>query len=419
MFGTVAVTPRTLAEYAPILDELETERIRRAAAPLAGLRVLNLSMLGSGTALTDLLAVQTPLLQDLGVKATWQTLRTSEQFTGVNRAMYAALGGRPTEWSEHARETWRGFIAMNAQLFDEPYDVVVVHDPQAAPVIDGGRAALPGARWVWHCHLDLSGTRPEVWAELVDAVARYDAVVFDHEGFLPPGFTHAALRFIPPGIDPTGPRSMPLTAEAARDLLRRYGIVPDRPLVAQIGPLDQESNALGAITVYDALRERVPGLQLLLVATHLTEDAETRAYYERCCAAVAERPAVTLLLADVHEIGNIELSVFQRQSQVVLHPSLRRGFGLWVAEAMWQERPVVAGRHGGLPLLIEDGISGYLVEHTDQAVARTGELLADPTRAASMGRAARERIRNHFLVTRVVQDYLDLLATVTAAGVPV
>lgn len=419
MFGTVAFAPRSLGDFASLLDEQQREQIERAAEPLRGLRVLNLSVLGYGAALTDLLAVQTPLLQHLGVAATWQTVRSADEFTPVNRTMYAALGGRDVTWNDHCREVWRRYTRMNAGLFSEPQDVVVVHDPQPAAVILTAREQVPDARWVFHCHLDLAGAQRDVWSELESAIAAYDAVVFDHSDFLPPGFQHPNLHIIPPGIDPLGPRSMPLDQHLTAELLRRHGLDSARPLVAQIGPLDEESDALGAIDAYDALAGRYPDLQLLLVATHLTEDTRTRAYFERVSAAVALRPAVSLLLTDLHEIGNVELNAFQRASNVILHKSLRRGFGLWIAESMWKERPVVAGRAGGLPLQVEDEVTGYLVGTTEEAIHRIDQLLEQPARAAELGRAGRARVRDHFLVTRVLADYLSLFGSLTAAGVVV
>lgn len=415
MFGTVTFAPRSLEQYRPVIGEAAVDNIRRTVEPLRGVRVLHLSMAAYGTALADGLSVLVPLFQDLGVQAEWGTLRASDEFAGANREMYAALGGGDAPWGERSRETWRRFIATNADLVGDAYDIVVVHDPQALPIIERAREQSPRTRWLWRSHLDLSGARADVWAALAPSVADYDAITIDHIAFAPPNLARRDARIIAPGIDPLGPRCMDVDRATTEDVLRRYGLDPALPMLSQIGPLDEESDALGAIEVYDTIVDRIPGLQLLLVATHLDETSRTRAYYERVAEAVAARPGVTLLISDLHELGNVELNIFQRASAVVMHKSLRRGFGLWIAEAMWKARPVVAGRAGGLPLLVRDGETGYLVADTASASTRAAELLTDRALADDMGAAGREYIRRQFLITRVLRDELDVLRSVSGA----
>jgi trehalose synthase len=314
------------------------------------------------------------------------------------------------EWTAAAHGVWESYVAMNARLLDERWDVIVVHDPQPLPIVHAGRERQPAARWVWHCHLDLSGTQPDVWAELAPSIEAYDAVIFDHPDFLPPALDHRDLRSIPPGIDPIGPRCAPVPADTVAVILRSYGLDPGRPLMTVTGPLDEESDALGAIAVHDVLADEFPDLQLLLVATHVYEDARTRAYHDRVVAAASDRPAVTVLSSLTQEIGNVELNTFQQESNVVLQLALRRGFGLWIAEAMWKGKPVVVGRAGGLPHQVEDGRTGYVIRSTTEAAERVRALLHDPARAAATGAAARERVRERFLITRVVADYVGLLS---------
>jgi trehalose synthase len=416
MFGTVAFTPRQITEYVTVAGAEPVERLRAAAGHLGAARVLNLSMAAQGTALTDLLAVQTPLLRDLGLQAEWQTARTSEQSTRVNRELFAALNGRAVNWNESARATWAEYVDMNAALLTEPYEVVVVHDPQLLPLAERARGRAPASRWLWHCHLDLSGALPEVWADLAPSVAAYDAVLIDHPEFAPPGMTHADLRVVPPAIDPLGPRCMPVDRSAGEDILRRSGLDPARPIVAQIGPLDPESQVEGVLAAFDAVRGSTPGMQLLLVATHLAEDERTRTYFEAIGRAVNERPDATLLSSDLHNLGNVELNIFQERSAVVMHLSLRRGYGLWVAEAMWKARPVIVGPRGGLPRLVEDGVSGFVVADAAAAAERLSELLRDRDRAAALGRAAQARVAERFLIPRLLQDYLEVFRSVTAGA---
>jgi trehalose synthase len=95
-------------------------------------------------------------------------------------------------------------------------------------------------------------------------------------------------------------------------------------------------------------------------------------------------------------------------------PPLREGFGLTVSEAMWKGRAVIGGDVGGIRHQIVDGQSGCLVSDVQQAAAQIGLLLSDQTRRRNMGRRARERVRRHFLMTRLLEEWLDLITALTA-----
>lgn len=110
------------------------------------------------------------------------------------------------------------------------------------------------------------------------------------------------------------------------------------------------------------------------------------------------------------------MNAFQRVADVQIQKSIREGFGLVVAEALWKETPVVGGLTGGITLQIEDGVSGYLVSTVDEAAGRVVDLCERPELAEAMGRAGRERVRQRFLTTRLLEDWLGLLREVVAGG---
>jgi trehalose synthase len=118
------------------------------------------------------------------------------------------------------------------------------------------------------------------------------------------------------------------------------------------------------------------------------------------------------LFTNLTGVGNIEVNAFQRQSAVVIQKSIREGFGLVVSEALWKGTPVVAGRAGGIPLQLADGSGGFLVESIEDCAERTLWLLRHPDQAQALGAAGRERVRGHFLLTRLIADELQLYASV-------
>ena len=154
----------------------------------------------------------------------------------------------------------------------------------------------------------------------------------------------------------------------------------------------------------------MPGLQLVLIASMAHDDPEGWAWYERTVRRAGEDYDIHIL-SNLNGVGNIEVNAFQRSSQVVIQKSVREGFGLVVAEGLWKGRPVVAGNVGGIPLQVLYGKTGYLVNTTAECVNRTDYLLRHPDVAARMGSAGREHVREHFLMTRLLADWLAIFNT--------
>ena len=416
MYGSPAIAPRSIRDLAPVVGEETLAELERLARPLRGLRVLNLSIMAFGTGVAELLSASVPLMADLGLDCQWQVVRAGEEFMPVNRAMYMALGGRYVEWSRHMAEVWQRYNAMNADLFTEHFDVAVVHDPQPVGIrsfVDEARRAA--TRWVMHCHLDISHAQEDVRLLVCQHAEPYDAIVFDAESFAPTDMLARGIEIIRPAIDPTGPRNMTLSPEAVAAITDRYGIDAGRPLLCQLSPLDENCDPLGAIDVYDLAREAVPDLQLLLVATVVPEEPPARASFEEVARKAMDYTGVHVL-SGLNEVGNVEMNAFQRAADVIIQKDLRRGFGLWVSDALWKERPVVAARRAGLLEQVIDGETGLLAESTQDFGRRVVELLHDRPLAAELGAGGRSHVREHFLITRYLSDYLRLLGRLTGVA---
>ena len=105
------------------------------------------------------------------------------------------------------------------------------------------------------------------------------------------------------------------------------------------------------------------------------------------------------------------VGAMQQHATVVLQKSLREGFGLTVSEALWKGTPVIGGNVGGIPKQIDDGVNGFLVDSVEQAAQRIVELIDDPDRAAEMGAKGREKVRENFLMSRLLEQHIDLLSS--------
>jgi trehalose synthase len=415
MYGTTTLTRRSLADYLDVVGEDKIAELREAARPLRGLRVLNLSVTAFGTGVADLLRSSVPLLSDLGLDCRWQVVRTADEFASVNKAMYAALGGTAAPWTTEMSDVWLRYSAMNADLLTEDHDVVVVHDPQPTGIrsfVEESKRA--STRWVMHGHLDISRAQEEVWLLLRQHMEQYDALIYDLESFPREGVGAGLTRVILPAIDPLGARNMELSERAVVTVLEQYGIDLGRPLLCQVSPLDETCDPLGAIEVFERVREEAPDLQLALVSTHVPEEPGARSYFDDV-ARKAQDYADIHVLSRLTNVGNVETNVFQRASHVVLQRALRRGFGLWASDTLWKERPIVAARGGGMPHQVLDGETGFLVEGSQQFVERIVQLLRDPALAREMGRAGRRHVAENFLITRYLHDYIRLLEELVSA----
>jgi trehalose synthase len=246
----------------------------------------------------------------------------------------------------------------NAARLDEEYDVVFIHDPQPAAL-----PALRGkgnARCVWRCHIDTSHPNLDVWEFLRPFLEVYDAAIFTMKEFVPPAFPLPRVEIIPPAIDPLSPKNFPLANDIARQVLNWIGVRVDRPLITQVARFDPWKDPLGVIAAYRLVRQDLPTLQLAMVGSMALDDPEGWEIY-RQIAKEAEADPQIHVFTNLTGVGNIEVNAFQRLSSVVVQKSIREGFGLVVSEALWKGTPVVAGRAGGIPLQMADGVGGSLV----------------------------------------------------------
>lgn len=423
MYGTLALRPRSLEDHAPVAGEAAIEEIRRLARPLRGLRVLHLSATAFATGVAELLNAAVPLTCDIGLDCAWQVIRPTEESKTANKALYRALAGaesglaRPeSAWSADMADAWLRASATNAEQLTEPFDVVIVHDPQPVAIRSFVAAeARTRTRWVFHSHLDLSSADPTAWSLLREHLDAYDAMIFDADSFVHPDLRTTPITIIRPAIDPLGPRNMDLGADAIDTLLRRYSIDADRPLLCQMSPCDPGSDLLGAIDVADLVRRETPGLQLALIATHSPQDPASVQYFDETVRKSMEYSDVHILRG-VSEVGNVESNAFQRAADVVIQKGLRKGFGIWISDAQWKERPVVTARTGALAQQVIDGETGFLASTTDDFASRVSQLLSDQELAERLGRGGRRHVADHFLLTRFLADELRFLTQLTGTG---
>jgi len=363
MLQLVPTTIRSLEEYRPIIGDDRLESIRTLADPLRGARVLHLNATAYGGGVAEILGTLSPLLSDVGLHTEWRVIQGDDAFFKVTKSLHNALQGMDVVWSTEMWDTWRRFNALNAGLFEGQYDFVVAHDPQTAGMLSylSGRGAAIPHRWIWRCHIDLTNAQQEAWDFLRPYVRSHGAVVFTMPQFVRKELQAERTAIIPPSIDPLATKNVEMDRASVLDVLQRYAVDPGRPIITQVSRFDPWKDPLGVIDAYRMVKRAVPGVQLVMVASMAHDDPEGWSYYERTAHQAGEDNDIHLL-SNLQGVGNWEVNAFQRASDVVIQKSLREGFGLVVAEALWKGRPVVAGAVGGIPLQVLDGRTGYLVD---------------------------------------------------------
>src|SRR5215211_753810 len=403
----VGLGQKSLADYRHIAGRGVIDRIHELAGPLRGKSILHVSATAFGGGVSEILYSLVPLMRDVGLDAHWQVILGREDFFNVTKLMHNSLQGDAQEISDQQWEVFEAYNVMNAQSLEGEWDVIIIHDPQPTAL----KRVVPdrGRRWVWRCHIDLSTPNPSTIERMLPLISEYDATVWHREEYVPAGLDGGIRKICPPAIDPLSPKNMALSPEDAAFVCEQFGIDTDRPLVCQVSRFDPWKDPIGVIDAYRIVRERVPDAQLALVGSMATDDPEGWEFFHQTFSHADGDPDIKIL-NNLNNVGAIEVNAFQSQADVCMQKSIREGFGLTVTEAQWKGRPMVGGDVGGIPLQIENGVSGFLVSTAEEAAGRTIEILEDPELAKQIGRAGKEHAREHFLTPRLLRDWLDLLS---------
>jgi len=410
----VAVGPWSLDAYDGIVPAGILDELRAHARTLKGARILNVNATSYGGGVSELLRSSVPLLRDLGLTVDWKVIGGDEDFFQATKALHNGLQGGPHALGDAEQAAYRRCIEENAATLDGGYDFIVIHDPQPAGLLQAHGKG--NARWVWRCHIDTSEPYPAAWQFLAPYLEGFDAAVFTMAEFVPPDLPMSRVEAIAPAIDPLSPKNIDLDPRMASQILDWIGMeIPGR-LVTQISRFDQWKDPLGVIDAYRLVREEIGDLQLALVGSMALDDPEGWDVYRQVSDA-AEGDEQIHLYTNLTGVGNVEVNAFQRLSEVVVQKSIREGFGLVVSESLWKGTPVVAGRAGGIPLQMPEGVGGVLVNSTEECAQAMLKLLSDSELRDQLGQSGRERVREHFLLPRLLMEELRLLATLdTPAG---
>jgi trehalose synthase len=397
-----------LDQYEGVVGSDNIDQLRQLAKLLEGRRVLNVNSTKAGGGVAEILHRMVPLMRELGIDARWETISGDDQFFQCTKLMHNTLQGKRMDISpallKHYEIINRENFAMLRENL-EAADIVFIHDPQPAAMID----CMPvrTGKWIWRCHIDVGHPYRPVWRFLRKYVQSYDASIWSLSEFAQ-RLPHP-MYLMAPSIDPLSDKNCELSREDLEKTYERWGLDPFRPIITQISRFDRFKDPLGVIHTYRLVKEFVP-IQLVLAGGGATDDPEGAEVLSEVMSSAGDD-------ADVHILNlppddNLTVNALQRVSDIVLQKSLREGFGLTVSEAMWKAKPVIGGDTGGIRLQVVDYHTGFLVNTPEGAALRIRYLLKRRDILRNMGDTAREFVRENFLITRNLREYLTLMVAI-------
>ena len=386
-----------IEDYEALVGAEVIQRIRDKAAKLKGLRVANFNSTYYGGGVAEIISSLTLLMNSLGLRTEWRVIQGRPDFFSITKKMHNALQGAEIDLSKIKKEIFEQVIYENSVRNFLDHDFIIVHDPQPLPLIDHYEKKCP---WLWRCHLDLSRPDKEMWKYLRRWIDNYDAVILSCKEFAqemkPP------QRAMMPAIDPFTIKNRQLSDREIDERLAHYEIPTDLPLVVQISRFDPWKDPKGVVEAFKLARKQIDA-RLVLLGNFATDDPEGEEIFQSLCACRDER---ILILTSGDDTALV--NALQTRAAVVLQKSLREGFGLTVAEAMWKGTPVIGGNVGGIRYQIDDGVNGFFISSIEETAKRIVQLVDDKKLRDEMGHKARETVRKNFLLTRYLEQYLDL-----------
>jgi trehalose synthase len=388
-----------ISDYTGIAPDRDLQLLKPLGKKLKGKSFLHVNSTREGGGVAEILQRMIPMLEELGIDARWEVITGDAAFYNTTKKIHNALQGDPEVITDKAWEHYYEINRKNAKKLDLSANAVLIHDPQPAALIDFKK----GGRWFWRCHIDVSHPNEKVFSRLLPFCKNYKATVFSVSKFARSISRNEFI--IPPSIDPLSDKNREMEPEEIAEVAERLEIPRDRPILLQVSRFDRFKDPIGVINAYKMVKKYNDCI-LVLAGSPASDDPEGEEVLEEVKNYASDDPDIHILM--LPPFSDLDINALQRMSTIVLQKSLKEGFGLTVAEAMWKARPVIGGAVGGIPLQIVHGVTGFLVHSPDGAAFRIRQYLNNPGMAERMGESGREYVREHFLLTRQTRDYMSL-----------
>ncbi len=391
----------TLELYRDIAPKGTVDLLYKLSEGLKGISLVHVNSTRLGGGVAEMLQQLIPIFESLGISTGWEVVQGNDMFYKTTKSFHNALQGQRQEITPQMYEEYLMVNKENANNIHLDSDIVVIHDPQPLPLI---LKKNQGSKWIWRCHIDISRPQRKVWSFLKDFVSLYDGAIFS----LPSFAKNLAIPqiLIYPSIDPLSDKNKELTQKDIDTRLEKIGIPKDRPIILQVSRFDRFKDPLGVIDAYRMVK-KYNDCCLVLAGGSAADDPEGLQILNEVKQSAGKDKDIFVL--DLSPDSHLDINALQRAATVVLQKSVKEGFGLTVAEAMWKGKPVIGGAVGGITAQLVYGATGFTVNSIEGCAYRIRYLLNNPIVSARIGKQAKEFTRRNFLITRHISDYLALM----------
>ena len=396
---------RDLQEYEKIVGKNIVDSIREKAKLLREFHIANVNSTYVGGGVAEILNSIIPLFNEIGIKMGWRVLHGSDDFFSVTKKIHNALQGAYASLTNEEKllyEKTNKIYSTYTHLDD--HDLVMVHDPQPLPMIKFYNKKQP---WILRIHIDISQPNTDVWNYIKKFILKYDGMIVSSKNYIRQDIPIRQM-IVYPAIDPLSPKNIDMTGNEVDSELTKFDIPVEKPIISQISRFDKWKDPMGVINIFEKVRKKVD-CTLVLLGNFATDDPEGQKMFESVERRAMEsqfRDDIRVVLVESEKLVNS----LQRKSAVVIQNSVREGFGLVVAEALYKGTPVVASNVGGIRLQIKNGYNGFLIEHGnyDEFAQRVVYLLKNDNIRRQMGMNGMKFVRENFLITRLMNDWMDI-----------
>ncbi|MHB8567016.1 MAG: glycosyltransferase [Nitrososphaerales archaeon] len=402
-------SPHKLSDYEQVVGAEVINDLKTLASNVRGRSIVHVNSTKSGGGVAEILFRLVPLMNELGLEARWETIKGDRPFYEATKAFHNSL---QTGLSLATRQMFDDYLRKTEENLREVKidgDTVFIHDPQPAGMIVQKKLT---DNWIWRCHIDVSNPDPIVWNFLSNYVNKFDGSVFST-----PSFARSDLMIpqfmIAPSIDPLADKNKDLPQTYIDRVLSKYDLETDKPLITQISRFDYAKDPIGVIEAFKLVSKHID-CELVLAGSLADDDPEGSEVHSKVAKAAEGRNDIHILL--IPPFSDLEINAFQRASTIILQKSVKEGFGLTVSEALWKSKPVIAGATGGIPLQVRNGLTGFLVHSVEGAAYKMRYLLRNPEIASKMGENGREHVRQNFLITRHLTEYILMILSLEHKG---
>lgn len=395
--------------YKALLGADTIDQLFQIAKLLKGAKIVHVNSTLQGGGVAEILSKMVPLMQGLGLDVQWKVIEGNREFFECTKAFHNLLQGSQSALpSPSLLRTFEETNAKNSETLKpilQDADFVMIHDPQPLPII----SHFPNrkGKWIWRCHIDTSAARRSLWKYLYPFIEKFNASVFSLESFdqlLP-----HPVYIIPPSIDPFSEKNIELVNDEVKGILHQFNIDTTRPVITQISRFDQFKDPNGVIKAYKLIKKFNPKLQLILAGGSATDDPEGESVLKSIQETAKGDNDIHIL--NLPPNSHRQINALQRGSDIIIQKSVKEGFGLTVTEALWKAKPVVAGNTGGIRIQIINRYTGFLVDTPEGAANRIRFLMQNSEAGKELGIAGKKLVKENFLITRHLREYLTMMAT--------